>query len=54
MLEEVVEPALGAWTGDEAEAWWREHAPQLMGPVPDADTGREGRLAVDLAGRTNG
>jgi tRNA A-37 threonylcarbamoyl transferase component Bud32 len=52
MLEDVVEPALGAWSHDEAEAWWREHAPELMGPVPDAVAGREGSFAVDLAGRS--
>lgn len=52
MLEDVVEPALGAWSHDEAEAWWREHAPELMGPVPETDAGMEESFAVDLAGRT--
>jgi hypothetical protein len=52
MLEDVVEPALGAWSHDEAEAWWREHAPELIGPVPELDAGTEERFSVDLAGRT--
>ncbi|MFL5506242.1 MAG: protein kinase domain-containing protein [Gemmatimonadales bacterium] len=53
MLEEVLEPSLGAWTSEEAEAWWREHAPELIGPGPDADQEKQGRLAVDLAGRAD-
>jgi tRNA A-37 threonylcarbamoyl transferase component Bud32 len=52
MLEDVLEPALGAWSHDEAEAWWREHAPELMGPVPDTDAGTEGSFSIDLAGRS--
>jgi len=52
MLEDVVEPALGAWSHDEAEAWWREHAPELIGPVPETELGTEGRFSVDLAGRS--
>ncbi|HEX5819758.1 MAG TPA: serine/threonine protein kinase [Gemmatimonadales bacterium] len=51
MLEEVVEPALGAWSNEEAEAWWRAHAPELIGPGAESDAETEGRLAVDLAGR---
>jgi serine/threonine protein kinase len=51
MLEDVVEPALGAWSNDEAEAWWRTHAPELIGPGAESDMKAEGRLAVDLAER---
>jgi tRNA A-37 threonylcarbamoyl transferase component Bud32 len=51
MLQDVVEPALGAWTVEEGDAWWRAHAPQLIGAARD-DDGDAGRpLAVDLAGR---
>jgi serine/threonine-protein kinase len=54
MLEDVVEPALGAWTSEEAEAWWREHQPTLMGPEPEVASRPEGHLAVDLTSRADG
>ena len=34
MLTDVVIPGLDAWTDDEADAWWRARAPELIG-VPD-------------------
>jgi len=51
MLEDVVEPALGAWSNEEAESWWRTHKPMLMGPEPESVSTAEGRLAVDLTSR---
>lgn len=54
MLEDVVEPALGRWTTEEAEAWWRQYAPDRIG-IPAAIAERTaGRLAVDLASRDAG
>jgi tRNA A-37 threonylcarbamoyl transferase component Bud32 len=51
MLEEVVEPSLGAWTESEGDAWWRRHAPQhIVVSLESADAPRE-RLRVDLADR---
>jgi tRNA A-37 threonylcarbamoyl transferase component Bud32 len=53
MLEDVVEPALGAWGDDEADTWWREHAPELIGPGAELTDSEEGKLSVDLGGRAD-
>jgi hypothetical protein len=54
MLEDVVEPALGRWTTEEAEAWWRQYAPDRIGFSAAIAEPTEGRLAVDLASRDGG
>ncbi|MCU0622080.1 MAG: serine/threonine protein kinase [Gemmatimonadales bacterium] len=54
MLEDVVEPALGAWTTEEADAWWREHAPDRIGIQAALAEPVAGHLAVDLASRAGG
>ncbi len=53
MLSDVIVPSLDPWTEIEADAWWRDHLPNLIGveedtPVPE----RHETLADEIQGRT--
>lgn len=51
MLDEVIIPMLGHWTDEEGDAWWREHAPQLMSLAEDDASGAPIKLQVDVRSR---
>jgi hypothetical protein len=52
MLDDVIEPMLGRWTEEEADAWWRANAPQLIGFADAAaPSGPALRLSVDVESR---
>lgn len=53
LLTNVVEPAIGAWSMEEAEAWWSEHEPDRMGVVTEVTMASSPgeRLTVDLGKR---
>ncbi len=53
MLTDVIVPSLDPWTELEADAWWRDNLPGLIGTEDESSSAeKHGTLAVEMLGRS--
>lgn len=53
MLTDVIVPSLDPWTELEADAWWRDNLPGLIGLEDESSSAeKHGTLAVEMLGRS--